>query len=40
MEITKYLCEFFFDSFTHWLELWILVATLSTITTIRIKNEK
>ena len=29
MEIVKYLCEFFFDNFWHWLELIILMGIIS-----------
>lgn len=25
MEVTKYLCEFFFDNFGHWFELTIML---------------
>jgi len=42
MEITKYICEFFFNDFWHWLGLVILVAIifkLGVITTI-IDNSK
>ena len=35
MEITKYLCEFFFTNFWHWLGLLFIVYSLG-----RIKIEK
>ena len=28
MEITKYLCEFFFTDFWHWLGLWFIIGTI------------
>jgi D-alanyl-lipoteichoic acid acyltransferase DltB (MBOAT superfamily) len=28
MEITKYLCEFFFTDFLHWLGLWFIIGTI------------
>lgn len=32
MEVAKYLCEFFFGNFWHWLGLWILIHTSFSIT--------
>lgn len=28
METIKYLCEFFFTNFWHWLGLWIIIGTI------------
>ena len=36
MEITKYLCEFFFTDFWHWLGLVLLCAVIFRIQLIRI----
>lgn len=46
MEITKYLCEFFFCNFWHWLGLLIIISEISNFRVTRImeriakENEK
>ena len=37
MEIVKYLCEFFFDNFLHWLELFVLISAASQKITVNKK---
>ena len=32
MEVVKYICEFFFGNFWHWLLLWILIHTSFSVT--------
>lgn len=36
MEITKYLCEFFFTDFWHWLGLWIIIGSIFHVELIKI----
>ena len=38
MEITKYLCEFFFTDFWHWLGLWFIIGTIFHVELIKIGN--
>lgn len=36
MEIVKYLCEFFFTNFWHWLGLWFILGTIFSVPLLRI----
>lgn len=40
MEIVKYLCEFFFDDFWHWLGLIILVDVIPVIRFVSVNSKK
>ena len=40
MEIVKYLCEFFFTNFWHFIGLLLLACAISDISVIRIKIGK
>lgn len=38
MEIAKYLCEFFFDSFSHWAGLFLICMALKSGSIIKIND--
>ena len=40
METVKYICEFFFCNFWHWLGLWVLVHTSFSITLKKCRGDK
>lgn len=39
MEIVKYLCEFFFGNFWHWLGLLFIIATICGMGVIRFTSK-
>ena len=40
MEVVKYLCEFFFGNFWHWLGLIFLLGEICSISFVRIIKDK
>ena len=40
MEVVKYICEFFFGNFWHWLELALLLSVIVVRPTITIKSKR